>query len=193
MSACLLLVNKSADVMLYCFTPVVYLVRLGSVVHVKCGTTVLMRAEHFCRKTAFISDTTRNTRTCLLSRDTQLQTHKRQSNKLVKQWSPEQRYGTHFQPRRGFFLSRRHMPPAYSDQPSQGEHSTCEEFLQLLKRGKDRHKTTQAPNTGLLTIETASQPGIVAQHLGSRGRRSEASLGYRVRLLLQKEKDTHKL
>lgn len=87
MSACLLLVNKSADLMLYCFTPVVYLVRLGSVVHVKCGTTVLMRAEHFCRKTAFISNTTRNTRTCLLSRDTQLQTHKRQSNKLVKQWS----------------------------------------------------------------------------------------------------------
>lgn len=131
--------------------------------------------------------------TRLLSRDTKLQTHKRQSNKLVKQWSPEQRYGTHFQPRRGFFLSRRHMPPAYSDRPSQGEHSTCEESLQLLKRGKDRHKTTQAPNTGLLTIETASQPGMVAQHLGSRGRRSEASLGYRVRLLLQKEKDTHKL
>lgn len=83
MCACLLFVNEWADLMLYCFTPVV--VRLGSVVHVKCGPTVLMRAERFCKKTAFISDTTRNTRTCLLSRDTQLQTHKRQSNKLVKQ------------------------------------------------------------------------------------------------------------
>lgn len=193
MFACLLFVNETADLMLHYFIQVVYLVRLGSAVHVKCGKTVFMRAEHLCRKTAFISDTTRNTRTCLLSRDIQLQTHKRQSNKLVKQWSPEKRYRTHFQPWRCFLLSRRHMPPAYSDRLSQEEHSTCEESLQLLKWGEDRHKTTQDPNTGLLTIETASQPGIVAQHLGSRGRRSEASLGYRVRLLLQKEKDIHKL
>lgn len=130
MFACLLFtVHETAGLMLYCLSQVVCHMRLGSVVYIKCGKTVLRRAEHFHRKTTFISDKTRNTRTYLLSRDTKCKLARRDSQ--INSWSNDRRKRcrTPFQPWQYFLFSHRDMPPACSDQLSQEEHTTCEDYL----------------------------------------------------------------
>lgn len=128
-------------------------VTLGSVVHIKCGKTVLIRPEHFHRKIAFISDKTRNSHACLLSIDTQMQTYKRQINS----WSNDHRKrgtGHIFSHDSTFcWVTETCHQPIQTNWVGRNIWHVSNLSLQLLKRGKD--KPTQVPNTGLLTIKTA--------------------------------------
>lgn len=186
--------NEKPDLMLYYSIGAAYHARLGSMTESKCAKALLMRLRSLTRKWCSVK--------IKLATRVQVCYTKTPMCELTRDSGRMPRSGAHW--RRGtdvtlFLLS---LWDTHQHIHNWGWRNMWHgDSLQLWKQGKDRDspgpKYTikyRISNKKNLTTSLASWSMPVVQHLGGRGRREfEASLGYRVRLSLQKEKDTHKL